>query len=218
MITGDDINDYKIGFTYTNGMNVIGLVTIACIAGVAMSSMHGKVPTLLAFATETSALMMKITTWVIFVSPIGIFSLTVSQIIEMDDLHTIAQKLSLYLVTVIVGILVHGFIVLPIIFYAFTRQNPYLFIARMSQALVMAFGTASRYEINLFPFQFFHSYCSQPIPSSYLLFFFGIVRPHYPLRFNVWKRKIKSTPKYHDSCYPSEVSVSKKNTIGFSLD
>lgn len=125
-------------------MNVIGLVTTACFVGVAMSSMHGKVNTLLAFATEVSSLMMKITTWVIFFSPFGIFSLTVSQIIEMDNLHAIAEKLSLYLVTVIVGILVHGFIVLPIIFYAFTRQNPYIFIARMAQALVMAFGTASR--------------------------------------------------------------------------
>lgn len=141
---GDDINDYKIEFTYSNGMNVIGLVTAACIVGVAMSSMHGKVNTLLAFATETSALMMKVTTWVIFISPIGIFSLTVSQIIEMENLHAIAEKLSLYLVTVIVGILFHGFVVLPIIFYVFTRQNPYIFIARMGQALVMAFGTASR--------------------------------------------------------------------------
>lgn len=126
-------------------MNVIGLVTCACIMGVAMSSMHGKVTTLLAFFTEMSALMMKITTWVIFISPIGIFCLTVSQIIEMENLHEIAEKLSLYLVTVVVGILIHGFVILPIIFYTFTRQNPYLFIVRMGQAIVMAFGTASRY-------------------------------------------------------------------------
>lgn len=144
--SADNINAYKISFTYSHGMNVIGLVTIACIVGVAMSSMHGKVTTLLAFATETSALMMKITTWVVYFSPIGIFCLTVAQIIEMDNLHVIAEKLSLYLVTVIVGILVHGFIVLPTIFYIFTRQNPYTFIARVGQALVMAFGTASRLE------------------------------------------------------------------------
>lgn len=143
-LTGGDINDYKIGFIYSSGMNVIGLVTCACIMGVAMSSMHGKVTTLLAFFTEMSALMMKITTWVIFISPIGIFCLTVSQIIEMENLHEIAEKLSLYLVTVVVGILVHGFVILPIIFYTFTRQNPYLFIVRMGQAIVMAFGTASR--------------------------------------------------------------------------
>lgn len=125
-------------------MNIIGLVTTACIIGVAMSSMHGKVATLLAFFTELTAMMMKITSWIIFISPIGIFFLTVSQIIEMENPHEMAEKLSLYLVTVIVGILIHGFVVLPLIFYVFTRQNPYLFIVRMGQAIVMAFGTASR--------------------------------------------------------------------------
>lgn len=87
---------------------------------------------------------MKITSWVISVSPIGIFFLIVAQIIEMDDLDVVAGKLGLYLLTVIGGILFHGFVVLPIIFYLFTRTNPYLFIAGMGQALVTAFGTGSR--------------------------------------------------------------------------
>lgn len=129
---------------YGNGMNIIGLVVSACVIGIAMSSMHGKVNTLLALVTELSTMMMKITTWVICVSPIGIFFLTVSQIIEMDDLNVVVGKLGLYLITVISGILFHGFVILPILFYAFTRKNPYVFIVGMGQAIVTAFGTASR--------------------------------------------------------------------------
>lgn len=125
-------------------MNIIGIVVSACVIGIAMSSMHGKVNTLLALVTELSTMMMKITTWVICVSPIGIFFLTVSQIIEMDDLNVVVGKLGLYLITVISGILFHGFVVLPILFYAFTRKNPYVFIVGMGQAIVTAFGTASR--------------------------------------------------------------------------
>lgn len=129
---------------YGNGMNIIGIVVSACVIGIAMSSMHGKVSTLLALVTELSTMMMKITTWVICVSPIGIFFLTVSQIIEMDDLNVVVGKLGLYLITVISGILFHGFVILPILFYAFTRKNPYVFIVGMGQAIVTAFGTASR--------------------------------------------------------------------------
>lgn len=125
-------------------MNIIGIVVSACVIGIAMSSMHGKVNTLLALVTELSTMMMKITTWVICVSPIGIFFLTVSQIIEMDDLNVVVGKLGLYLITVISGILFHGFVILPILFYAFTRKNPYVFIVGMGQAIVTAFGTASR--------------------------------------------------------------------------
>lgn len=124
-------------------MNIIGLVVSACVIGIAMSSMQGRVNTLLALVTELSTIMMKITTWVILVSPIGIFFLTVSQIIAMDNLNIVAGKLGLYLITVICGILFHGFIVLPIIFYAFTRKNPYAFIGGMGQAICTAFGTAS---------------------------------------------------------------------------
>lgn len=109
-----------------------------------MSTMHGSVNTLLALVTELSTMMMKITSWVIFISPVGIFFLTTSQVIEMDDFNVVAGKLGLYLLTVIGGILFHGFIILPIIFYLFTRKNPYKFIIGMGQAIVTAFGTASR--------------------------------------------------------------------------
>lgn len=126
-------------------MNIIGLVVSACIVGIAMSTMHGSVNTLLSLVTEISTMMMKITTWVVFISPIGIFFLIVSQIIEMDDLNVVAGKLGLYLLTVIGGIIFHGFVILPLIYYAFTRKNPYVFIVGMGQAIVTAFGTGSRY-------------------------------------------------------------------------
>lgn len=127
-------------------MNIIGLVVTACACGVAMSVMHGSVNTLLNLVTELSSMMMKITSWVVYISPIGIFFLTLSQVIEMDDLDVVAGKLGLYLITVIGGIVFHGFIVLPLIYYLFTRKNPYAFIVGMGQAIVTAFGTGSRYS------------------------------------------------------------------------
>lgn len=139
-----DINDWSISSVYGNGMNIIGLVVAACVCGIAMSSMHEHVKTLLALVKEISQMMMKITGWVISISPIGIFFLTVSQILRMDDLNVVFGKLGLYLITVIGGITFHGFVILPAIFYAFTRQNPYVFIVRMGQALITAFGTGSR--------------------------------------------------------------------------
>lgn len=138
------INDWNIGHEYGNGMNIMGLVVSAIICGIAMSTMHGRVPTVLVFVNEFSQLMMQITSWVIFISPVGIFFLTVSQILKMDDLNVIAGKLGLYLLTVSGGIIFHGFIILPAIFVFFTRQNPYRFLIGMGQAVATAFGTASR--------------------------------------------------------------------------
>lgn len=138
------MNEWKIKSTYGNGMNVIGLIVASIVFGIGMSTMVGKTPTLLTLINEFSTLMMKITGWVVSISPIGIFFLTVSKILSIADLSVLVGKLGLYLLTVIGGILFHGFVVLPAIFYVFTRKNPYKFIVGMGQALATAFGTGSR--------------------------------------------------------------------------
>lgn len=134
----------NIKYAYGNGMNFIGLIVCSVVCGIAMSTMTETVPTMLVLVNEISIIMMRITSWVISVSPIGIFFLTVSQMVKMDDLDVVAGKLGLYLLTVISGILFHGFVILPAIYYLFTKQNPYIFIGRMGQAIVTAFGTGSR--------------------------------------------------------------------------
>lgn len=49
----------------------------------------------------------------------------------------------MYFLTVLVALLIHGFLVLPGIFFLFTKKNPYTYISRMAEALVTAFGTSS---------------------------------------------------------------------------
>lgn len=138
------IEEWKISSEYTSGMNIMGLVVCAVVCGIAMSTMHGQVNTLLSFVSQVSQISMKITGWVIWISPVGIFFLVTSQIVEMEDLNILVGKLGLYLLTVGFGILFHGFIVLPAIFFLFTKRNPYKFVAGMGQAIATAFGTASR--------------------------------------------------------------------------
>lgn len=139
-----DVSEWAVSNKYGNGMNIMGLVVSATVVGIALSAMQGQVPTIMNAINEFSQVMMKITGWVINAAPIGIFFLTMSQIIDMDDLNVVAGKLGLYLLTVSGGILFHGFVVLPIIYFLFTRKNPYVFLAGMSQAIVTAFGTGSR--------------------------------------------------------------------------
>merc|ERR1712213_179422 len=60
-----------------------------------------------------------------------------------EDFSVVAGQLGLYFMTVLVGLFVHGFVVLPIIFTICTRQLPFRFIANMTNAFTTAFGTAS---------------------------------------------------------------------------
>ena len=56
----------------------------------------------------------------------------------------LVEEVGLYVVTVLVGLVVHGCIVLPLIYFLLTRQNPLKMVRAALQALLTAFGTSSR--------------------------------------------------------------------------
>ena len=62
----------------------------------------------------------------------------------MEDPLAELQALGLYMATVLLGLFIHGFIVLPLIYLIIVRKNPFVFIRGIVQAMVTAFGTASR--------------------------------------------------------------------------
>jgi len=78
-------------------------------------------------------------------APVGVCSLVAARIAGMDDILKAIQKLGLFIVTVLCGLLVHGLIVLPLVFFAVTRKNPYGFMKGVSDALMTAFGISSRF-------------------------------------------------------------------------
>jgi len=70
--------------------------------------------------------------------------LIAAQLLEAKDIGHILEKLGMYFMTVLLGLFIHGFVVLPFMYGVVTRQLPFKFIANMTQALATAFGTASR--------------------------------------------------------------------------
>ena len=63
----------------------------------------------------------------------------------MDDWRTTFQQIGLYSATVMTGLAVHAFIILPLIFLIFARKNPVKYLVGVAPALMTAFATASRY-------------------------------------------------------------------------
>lgn len=73
--------------------------------------------------------------------------LIAGKIMSINNLAATAQMLGLYMVTVVLGLLIHAIITLPTIFWFLTRQNPGVFFKGMMQAWITALGTASRYQL-----------------------------------------------------------------------
>jgi Na+/serine symporter len=77
-------------------------------------------------------------------SPFGVVFLIIHEVVKIDDVQEMFSNVAYYCLTILLGLFVHGFIVLPLIFFLIVRTNPYRFISGMSTTLITAVATASR--------------------------------------------------------------------------
>ena len=134
---------WKISSEYVNAMNIMGLLVFSAALGVALSKLGEKGKPLVEIFSSLSDASMVITGWLIAISPVGIFFMVTSMVVEMDDVTVIFGKVGMYVLTVVVGLLIHGLVVLPSIYTLMVRKLPFQFLGNMSQALITAFATAT---------------------------------------------------------------------------
>lgn len=74
----------------------------------------------------------------------GVFFLVIKNVLEIKSFYDMITQLGMYFFTVLLGLMVHGFITVPGIYVLCTRELPIKFIMNMGPAIATAFGTASR--------------------------------------------------------------------------
>ncbi|VDM99003.1 unnamed protein product [Thelazia callipaeda] len=133
----------KPSVEYVSGMNVLGIIVFSISFGIVLSQLGEQARTMVEFFSVMDQVIMRLVMIIMWYSPIGIMSLIIGKILEIDDLADMARMLVLYVVTVLIGLFIHAFISLPLLFFACTRKNPFVFMRGLVQACVTALGTAS---------------------------------------------------------------------------
>ncbi|XP_029523706.2 excitatory amino acid transporter 2 isoform X1 [Oncorhynchus nerka] len=128
---------------FKSGMNVLGVIGFFIAFGVCMGKMGERAKLMLEFFNILNEIVMNLVIMIMWYSPFGICCLICGKIISIDDLEVVARQLGMYMVTVIVGLIIHGAIFLPAIYFAIVRKNPYTFFMGIFQAWITALGTAS---------------------------------------------------------------------------
>lgn len=125
---------------------LLPIIVFAIALAALMTTMAGEVRSLTTLISEANAALLKFVLVLMLVAPAGIFCLVTARFGEAQAegrfLAEIAQ-IGWYFATVIIGLGIHAFVVLPLIYWLVLRRNPFRFAAAMSQALLTAFSTAS---------------------------------------------------------------------------
>ncbi|KAM4825862.1 neutral amino acid transporter B(0) [Thomomys bottae] len=125
------------------GMNILGLVVFAIIFGVALRKLGPEGELLIRFFNIFNDATMVVVSWIMWYAPVGIFFLVAGKIMEMEDVKQLFASLGKYILCCLLGHAIHGLLVLPLIYFIFTRQNPYRFLWGILAPLATAFGTSS---------------------------------------------------------------------------
>ncbi|KAM5236684.1 neutral amino acid transporter B(0) [Ctenodactylus gundi] len=125
------------------GMNILGLVVFAIVFGVALRKLGPEGELLIRFFNSFNDATMVLVSWIMWYAPVGIMFLVAGQIMEMEDVGLLFTSLGKYILCCLLGHAIHGVLILPLIYFLFTRKNPYHFLWGIMTPLATAFGTSS---------------------------------------------------------------------------
>lgn len=121
---------------------LLGLIFFAILFGFFAAKIKEELSRpIISFWQAIYEVMIKITMWVIQFAPIGVFAL-VSKVVMTTGLSAF-ESLFYFFITVLLALLIHFFIVLPLILFFIGKQNPLTYLRAMSPAVLLAFSTAS---------------------------------------------------------------------------
>lgn len=144
-VTGfENVTKEKIPIgTEIEGMNILGLVLFALMLGVALKKLGSEGEELIRFFNSLNEATMVLVSWIMWYVPVGIMFLVGSKIVEMKDIIVLVTSLGKYIFASILGHVIHGLIVLPLIYFVFTRKNPFRFLLGLLTPFATAFATCS---------------------------------------------------------------------------
>ncbi|KAF9775727.1 hypothetical protein IL306_006145 [Fusarium sp. DS 682] len=118
---------------------LLSVIITAIIVGYLIESPRSPI---IRVTEEIERMITKIITFLIMVAPIGVFFLILPNLMKLD-IGEIGMNLGILIGATLSTMLIHILIIVPIIFFAFTKMNAYSYWLKISPAWITAWGSAS---------------------------------------------------------------------------
>jgi len=125
-----------------NALATDSLLAVLVTSVIVGALLDARTSHILKVVVEVEKLILIVITFLIKLAPVGVFFLILPNMFKLN-LADIGKNLAILIAGSLSGMALHLFIVLPILYFAFTRKNPYTYWAKCSPAWTTAWGTAS---------------------------------------------------------------------------
>jgi solute carrier family 1 (high affinity glutamate transporter) protein 1 len=127
-------------------MQMLPIIVFALVFGGILTTIGDKGKPVIAFFEGANEAIMKMVHLIMWIAPIGIFGLVASRFAEAggpEEWKAILASLGKYMLTVLVGLALHAFVILPLICALLGRRHPLRLFLSMFPAVLTAWSTAS---------------------------------------------------------------------------
>jgi len=131
----------------TMGNNYLGIIFFSITIG-AFVNLDSS---FLKFFSDLNTMMLRLVRVLVLWTPLGVF-LLVTYALAYHDLVHLVSNVGLFLGTVILGLLLHLFVVYPLIYFTLTRKNPWKLLLNIVPAMVTALSVSS--SIATYPYTY----------------------------------------------------------------
>ncbi len=121
--------------------NMLQIIVFALLFGIAVALLGKEGNRIVTFFEDINKVIMKIVSILMNLAPYGVFCL-MAKLFTYIDLGAIGA-LAKYFLLVVVVLIIHATVTYSLILKAFTGLSPVIFLTKMREAAMFAFGTAS---------------------------------------------------------------------------
>lgn len=124
--------------------DILPLIVFSLLFGGVLTAIGEKGKVVISFFEGVNLAIMEIVHLIIYIAPIGVMSIIGAVVAKnAATFDQLVAGLGKYSLTVLLGLFIHGFIILPTILKFLGRQDPFKFVVNMGKPLATAFATAS---------------------------------------------------------------------------
>ncbi|CAG9859990.1 unnamed protein product [Phyllotreta striolata] len=136
-------NKTERNLNYKLGVNNIGIVFFCITFGGILGTIGSKGNGVKEFFSTIFDVVMKMVRGVIWMTPVGLFSIIAGKLLSVADVLLVITQLGWFVATIIVGVYLYQLVILQLIYLIILRKNPFKYYFSFMPSTITAFAAAS---------------------------------------------------------------------------